>query len=179
MNWNNADYTNILSEQLINLANYYLDNPQIKPCNIINMGIEELYKEFDNYVPSWCGAGKSMVAYDVSGNSYPCQYFMPLSIGTTSQKIKYNDFKKLININKLNEDCRNCILRNLCPTCFGANYMVTGNMYYKEKSYCNLLKVQFKASAYLMYNRICRNQLTLSDEEKYKILKGIEMVQSI
>lgn len=179
VNWNNAGYTNILSEQLINLANYYLDNPQIKPCNIINMGIEELYKEFDNYVPSWCGAGKSMVAYDVSGNSYPCQYFMPLSIGTTSQKIKYNDFKKLININKLNEDCRNCILRNLCPTCFGANYMVTGNMYYKEKSYCNLLKVQFKASAYLMYNRICRNQLTLSDEEKYKILKGIEMVQSI
>ncbi len=177
ISWNKELYKDILSRQLQLLVDFYIKNPQITPCNFVNLGIEELYKDYGDFVPSWCGAGKSMVSYDISGNPYPCQYFMPLSIGEKSEKVNKLSFEKKINKNKLNSNCRNCVIRNICPTCFGANYSVSGNMYYKEESYCELLKIQFKASAYLFYNKLKLNQLNLYDEDKYKLLQGILMIQ--
>lgn len=150
IDWSDSKNQNILTDQLILLMDFYLDNPQYYPClmldpmRILNLCITE-QKQI-----RVCGAGYTMRAYDYDGSYYPCQHFLPLSVGQTKAKQSLLiEFPELdIKDRTYDSSCSSCSISNICMTCFGANYAATGNIYQPDVNMCQLFKIQFKATAY-------------------------------
>jgi nicotinate-nucleotide pyrophosphorylase len=46
------------------------------------------------------------------------------------------------------EECRGCVMRNICPTCYGENFSATGNIHSRDMNLCPLFKIQFRALAF-------------------------------
>ena len=40
----------------------------------------------------------------------------------------------------LDEKCQNCVANEVCPTCYGSNYVECGNIYHKNDAQCTLEK---------------------------------------
>jgi radical SAM protein with 4Fe4S-binding SPASM domain len=106
----------ILSEELNKMIYYYLKYPEIKPCSLIDLKIED--REFSD--KKWCRVGTHMVVFDVDGKNYPCHGFLPTSIGKEEAE-KSRTFKFDLNEDLLDKKCRGCILYNFCPTCYASN----------------------------------------------------------
>ena len=43
--------------------------------------------------------------------------------------------------------CRECVVKTMCPTCYGSNYAATGDIYKKDDGLCILEKIIFYANA--------------------------------
>ena len=113
-----------------------------------------------------------MRSYDVDGKFYPCQFFMPLSVGKekaeTANKIVFP--KDVISNELLDEKCRDCIIKSVCPNCFGANYAATGNIYSRDNNMCKLTKITLKARSYFRAKQWEQGQLKGTNEEIQAIL---------
>lgn len=159
----------ILEEQLGILAKYYLDNPSIPIAEILDLKLE--YISFESKTPvRWCGAGKQMKAYDVEGNCFPCQSFMQLTQG---KLVKIDDLLFANDANLIDPKCEKCIMNNVCSTCYGMNYSLTGKINERDKEHCQFNKVIAMFNAYVKFHRIMSkpdNELTPSD---YKVLDSI------
>ena len=121
-----------------------------------------------------------MISYDVDGESYPCQLFMPLSVGREkadkSKSIHF--YEDIIPDNLLAEDCRSCVIKALCPLCYGSNYIATGSIYSHDTSSCKLMKIIMKARSYLKGLMWQKGMLDLSDEREALLLKSIHILQN-
>ena len=78
INWSNPTLSSILERELNKLIEYYISNPNIEPCTILNQEIDGLaLVDFENPIrKSYCGAGINMKAYDLNGDAYPCQFYL-------------------------------------------------------------------------------------------------------
>lgn len=181
IDWSNPSLSAILEQELFKLINFYLENPHIEPCSLLNQEIDGLaLVDLEHPIRrSYCGAGINMKAYDLNGDSYPCQFFLPLSIG----KEKSNSSKTLqfyhdrIPENLIEEKCRKCVVQSLCPNCFGANYASTGDMFKHDDNYCKLTKVIIKARSFFKAKQWERGQLNLSQNDETLLLKSIKIIQ--
>ena len=179
--WHEAEFKNILQRELLKLIDYYLQNPEITPCSMLGGSISEVAVSQKNkkYV-RWCGAGLGARTYYIDGTSYPCQFFMPLSVGEEKARksldIKFYDEEipaKLMDIK-----CLECIVQSACPTCYGANYAATGNIYIHDNNYCELFKIIMKARSYFKAKQWESGQLEfLSPEDEQKLLQSIQIIQ--
>jgi radical SAM protein with 4Fe4S-binding SPASM domain len=179
--WQDEDFT-IFSKQLRQLADFYLDNPSVEVCNIIDMPLQAI--RLTDRTKNYCGAGKSMHSYDRSGKKYPCPTFMPM---TTSQRGASMD-QVAIDLrgerNTDNSGCGQCALLKVCPTCYGMNYVRTGNPFLREEAHCRFSKMRAQGTAYLL-SRMIANQgrgykrlQGLDRTEMYHLLQGISIVAS-
>ena len=75
------------------LINHYLSHPEIKPCALLDIKRLKGLTCSDTRALRHCGAGWAMKSYDYDGTFYPCQHFLPISIGKekalTSLKIDF------------------------------------------------------------------------------------------
>lgn len=179
MNWEDYDFHKAYENQLFKLVNYYLEHPTIKPCNMLDKAIFIIDGEIPTTIRKWCGSGTNMKTYDIHGNCYPCQYFMPISMEGDNKKISFKDkrFETEIPVEAFSPKCQSCKLLKACPTCMGANYTETGNLYHKDDKYCDYIKSEFLATSYLKWEQIKRDQLKVDDNTKYRLLQGIKVVQ--
>ena len=178
LDWSNKENVSILEEELLKLINYYLENLHIKPCSILDRPISSI-AVLEKQAIRTCGAGWNMIAYDVDGESYPCQFFMPLSVGKEkaekSKTLNFND--EIIGDDKLDPKCTNCVVKAICPRCSGSNYMQTGNIYLQDDNMCKLNKIIFKARAYFkakLYEKGVYNDC--SEGEINALLKSIILI---
>lgn len=174
-----SDYSNksVLEYELHKLIEYYLYNPDVKVCSMLDAPISNVAVNYENrkYV-SYCGAGVGTVAYDVLGNKYPCHFFMPLSIGDKKTSgLKF--FGQNIPENMIEDKCKKCSVQVLCPTCYGANYAATGDMFKHDDNYCKLTKIIIKARSYFKARQWELGQLNLSSDEETLLLKSIQIIQ--
>ena len=175
VDWTDQNYLTILEEQLKLLVDYYIDNPSIKPCRMLNLHLENIASDIK--IPRWCGAGKGLRSYDVLGRKYPCQMFTPLS----NSNIDYGEILKIdfSETNTIDEKCKDCLIYNICPTCYGHNYSATGSISKRDKSLCALTKISVKAIAYLWFsklNKYSREQLDISDEKAVLLIDAIDKI---
>jgi len=151
IDWFSESNMKTLERELNKLIEYYIENPNIPKCNMMDFHIEILSHpdQSENKIRKYCGCGTNMHCYDITGASYPCQLFSPLSAGDKSIQIK--DFKISDELDKSNflDECNNCYYQRLCQFCLGSNYLSTGNMYQIDTSRCKLYKLIFKANAKL------------------------------
>ena len=184
IDWSDEISQQILSEQLMVLINYYMQHPEITPCNMLGRDIR--YIGYDNVmdkagVRKWCGTGTAMPTYGIDGTKYPCQYFSPMTLGEElAKKAKELTFITEIPADLLDSDCVQCPIKEICPTCYGENFAATGNMYKPDKARCKLNKITMKARAYfkaLQWESGLLNDLSSDDEQA--LLRAIMLIQNM
>lgn len=181
IDWSDPSLAVILERELLKLIDFYIDNPHIEPCSLLNQEIDGLAL-IDMEHPirrSYCGAGVNMKAYDLNGDAYPCQFFLPLSIGKEKSEASktLHFYHDEIPEQLIEEKCRKCIIQSLCPNCFGANYASTGDMFKHDDNYCELTKIIVKARSYFKARQWELGQLNLSLDEETLLLKSIQIIQ--
>ena len=77
----------------------------------------------------------------------------------------------------MEEKCVKCIAQSICPTCYGANYAATGNMYRHDDNYCELTKIIIRARSYFKAMQWQNGQLKVAEEEIPHLLNSIKLIQ--
>lgn len=179
IDWSNNDNKDILYRELMKLIDYYISNPDIEPCSMLGMGLTNIGSFNENAV-RFCGAGKETKAYDINGNSYPCQFFMPLSVGEEkaklAKKIEFPD--DIIPDDVLDDKCKKCIVKSSCPNCYGSNYASTGNIFSRDDNMCKLTKIIMKARSYFYGLKWQNGQLDENNEDVVGVLRAIMKIQN-
>ena len=180
--WSDSETVDILTEQLSLLIDYYLAHPDIKPCSMLDFDITPIaYLKNTDHARKWCGASTSMHTYDADGVCYPCQYFMPITLGRErADALKDTKLPEYISLDHYPERCRSCCLLNICPMCYGSNYASTGDFFTVSEDMCLMTKVIMKARAYFRALQIDTGQLSaLSEEEMAYLCQAIMMIQNV
>lgn len=178
IDWSDEENATLLERELLKLIDYYIEHPNIEPCSMLDMSISNISINSDDAY-RFCGAGYSMRSYDVDGEFYPCQFFMPLSLGEEkAKKSKEIIFpKEILPKEELDEKCVSCVLRSICPNCLGANFASTGNIYKRDENMCRLTKITLKARAYFRAVQWEKGLLKGSDDEIKATLNAIVKIQ--
>lgn len=167
IDWLSPINAKILEEQLESIIQYYIDNPTIPRCSLMDFKIEMLSHPSDDQekTSKYCGCGTHMSCYDIHGECYPCQLFAPLS--AEEKAVKSIEFKISDALFKENFplECQNCYYLRICPFCLGSNYLSTGNIYTPDKGRCELYKLIFKANAKLKALEWKNNLINTTDEQ--------------
>lgn len=174
--WSEHKFLKALHDQLLLLIDYYIKNPEIQPCSMLDAHIEVVNVPPTNTSKKWCGTGKYMVAYDINKNPHPCQFFMPVTMDVNSEIAV--DIPDDIPLELLPEMCRICPCVNICPTCYGSNYNETGNPYQKSADYCSMMKITFLANSYFKWLQLSTNSSKFTQEERIVYLRSIEVIQN-
>lgn len=179
IDWSDKNNVAILERELNKIIEYYLRNPEIEPCSMLNVPIEHLGTQKDKKeIKKWCGTGTAMKAFYVDGNVYPCQFFMPISAGKDkAKKLGEIKFVDSIPVELLDEKCQSCLIREACPTCYGSNYISTGNIYSKDYNLCELTKIIIKARSYFKAMQWNMGILKLDEKREQALLRSILLIQ--
>lgn len=91
-----------------------------------------------------CGIGRNVVAYDTDGNAFPCYLFLPNVLGQKNiPQIKdFADDSFLVD-----DYCKKCVIENICPTCYGFNFIERGKANMRDHGFCSFYKSIIKYSA--------------------------------
>lgn len=177
IDWGKEEYCALLERELNKLIEYYLAHPSVIACSMLDTDISGVLS--DGMKQRYCGAGIDMATYDVDGEVYPCHLFMPLSVGyeKASQANSIHFFENEIPNEFLDKKCQECVIKSICPTCYGANYLQYGNIYMQDDNYCNLQKIITKARSYFKGLQWKKGLLNLSDEEEHILLSSVLKIQ--
>lgn len=170
MPWNSESIAEF-SRQLRKLAEYYLEHEHIPPVSLLDVSIQHVLDSRGTGQKKFCGTGTHMAAYDLDGKMYPCHMFTPLVLGTSKieelQAIKFREDATVSD-----PDCGDCALRNICPTCYGFNYQLAGNVALRDKIMCRLFKAQVEVNCWFQTQLLKRKRragpLALDDARNAK-----------
>ncbi len=176
--WSDDYYAEVLEVELEKLIEYYEDNSDIVPVSFMNMDILPVSHQSRETI-KWCGIGEQMIAYGIDGKKYPCHFLQSMSSNNQFAdglwEVDYEHIEQ-----KLNNRCKECILRNTCPTCYAYNYVKFNDYGYKDPSVCKLIKLMAVATSTLKARCIIKNNKSLlqdlSDREKDELL-AIKYIQ--
>ena len=179
IDWSNRSFASILESELHKLIKYYIERPEVKPCSLLEASILNV-AFVDAGQRRWCGAGKNVRAYDVDGNLYPCQFFMPLTAGDEIRKdIAKITFYDIIPHELEVPECRDCKIKAACPTCYGSNFISTGNIYQRDMNLCRLSKIILKARSYFKALQWERGLISMPNEIEQALLRSIITIQNV
>jgi radical SAM protein with 4Fe4S-binding SPASM domain len=167
LDWNDDTCIKILSEQLEKLMDFYLENPDITPSSILSLNVEWFTKDDKVESHRFCGAGRQMKCFDISGKEYPCHFFMDINWSGNKPKTFDADMEILRSADcLLDPSCKNCEIKLVCPTCYGYNFVASGDPAKRDRNLCVLTKIQAIACAIFALRRIKRyGKLVISDKE--------------
>lgn len=179
-NWDDDDLLLNYQRELEKLSDYYLNNPQVKPCSLFNV---PFFTITETTPPQkWCGVGDTPT-YDIDTDVvFPCHLFFASVCGEVkSKESRTFDFS---NPNLyISKDCANCVFLRICPTCYGANFIERGHPALRDMVVCKYQKVRFVIVAEYEYKRIkaiLENGNCSIDKPTsirfYRILEGIKRV---
>lgn len=179
INWDNAGSKRILEEQLDILIEYYVNNPSIELCSLLNVNFEKIVTEAfsgDELLIKHCGIGSRMCAYDIEGRKYPCQFFCENALGLPYDEVKDISVNEKYTISLCDEACQSCALIKVCPNCYGANYQSFNNCYKKDMHICEFFKRVAIASSTIQAKRFIKNNYSERRGNRL-FFKGILEVQ--
>jgi uncharacterized protein len=166
IDWFEPENIQILSQELKKLINFYLEHPEVKPCSLMDLKIEDRgYSE-----KKWCRVGNQMVVFDVDGKNYPCHGFLPTSIGKEKAE-NSRSFNFNLSENLLDMKCKECLLYNFCPTCYASNYKESNHIANRSLQHCNFNKVRALACSFLQAKKILvrEQHFEVNNEDHFKI----------
>lgn len=176
--WSMQGLPEILERELDKLVNFYILHPDIEVCTMLDHGIEYLSTEPNVEYQKWCGSGTGMRVYSTEGILYPCQFFTPLSMGESlSLKARDLSFSEKIPLSEVDQSCQVCPFLRICPTCLGYNFLLNGNIHHRDLSLCRFTKLEIFATSYLKAKLLAMGKLTLENDELYRLIEGIKIVQ--
>lgn len=145
---NPVDYKAVLSEQFQRLVEYYLTHPDIVPVDMLNIRFHAVAAGKSAMKQKLCGAGTIMRCWTPDGQCLPCHLFYEYS---------KQDGKAVPNFGNLNdvaslsdEKCVDCPLEPACPTCYGGNFISSGDIRKRDDYTCEIMKLRAMAGSYMV-----------------------------
>lgn len=160
-------------KQLLALADYYIENPSVLPCNIFSPVPERMLCSSEQKQLCYCSAGSSFEFYDMDGVSYPCHMLSPMVLEETHSR---EACKKKIDQDGDFRDpaCEKCALRRSCYTCLGSNELYRGDFRRRDPLHCQLYQAQVKAQMHLWIGRYqTKTVFTKKEKERLKAMTQI------
>lgn len=170
--WENCHMEKKLYKQLLDVTNFYLDNPELEPWFFFSYDISRTLSKSRCFSP--CALGETK-AYDFQTKAfYPCHMCFP-SLGgeKISMELGKIDFSRL---NEYEETCcAECPFINICITCYAENYISRGSVSRRDMSMCFYNKLIYAALAKYEYARIIK--LENPSPEDIKKMMAIDALQ--
>lgn len=172
------DKINEYAIQLNKLIHYYESQPN-KP--LISQFVHDL-NEYARCIDAptkqleICGAGNGFQVFDTDGQSYPCHILSPLVL--EGQKLEQIKKGLLTNTTDFSDkDCEQCPYVSSCPTCIACNYLYRNNLTKRDKTHCEIMKLEVKAFIKMEILRLSKKDKLSSKEatEIDSIKKLIEL----
>lgn len=140
------DKINEYAIQLNKLIHYYESHPNrplisqfVHDLNVYARCIDSPTKQLEI-----CGAGNGFQVFDTDGLSYPCHILSPLVL--QGQKLEQIKEGLLANTTDFSDkDCERCPYVSSCPTCIACNYLYRNNLTKRDKTHCEIMKLEVKA----------------------------------
>lgn len=152
--WDTCKLETVLYKQLLILVDFYIQNPNLEPCNLLNSDISLTLRDNPIFTP----CNKGQLTYDSQTKAYyPCYMCFP-SVGgeQVAKEFQHIDFKDANNL--LDECCKKCPFVNICVTCLAENYISRGAMSHRDMALCKYHKVSFAALFQFEYKRLLHLQ---------------------
>ena len=160
-------------EQLFALADYYIENPSVPPCNLFSPALERMLCSTEDEQPCYCSAGSSFEFYDMEGICYPCHM---LSTMVLEEAHSREVCKKKIDQDGDFRDpaCAKCALRRSCYTCLGSNELYRGDFRLRDPMHCQLFQIQVKAQMHLWIGRYhSKTVFTVKEKKRLEAMAQI------
>lgn len=169
VDWNEKACT-ILNQQMENLVDYYLSNPQIPPLEpLFSLGFEHAF-EFPvsgQILEKPCWKRQIVHTYDCENEMLPCHMF---SIIVQGQDKRESILSEAANLKEetIDIECKNCPIRWSCTNCMAMNYQHFGNftMNINKLYSCTAHKIAAYWSATLLASLALKNRIDLSEDGK-------------
>ena len=177
IDWANRNNIFLLQRELNKLIEFYLKHSDLQVCSLLDYSIENIVHPINGKVLKYCGAGTRTRVYDIDGQEYPCQYFLPMTIGERSRNAGKVEFSDIMDINDLDECCQKCVAISICPSCYGSNYKDYNNIHKRDYWFCNLQKIIILANSYFKAKKWEKHQLDLDEYTEQELLHSILKIQ--
>lgn len=141
----------IYSEQLINIATYFLEHPEYNLLKNSNVLLDTRIHK--NEPSNWCGSGIYMRAITPDGSIYPClraatsRLYKLGSLETGVDKERIKPFYFYTKYNDI-DDCNSCKWVTNCPSCVMEWAEDTGDIYLRSTKFCLMTKARLLVSKY-------------------------------
>ncbi len=179
IDWSNPDNKGFLERELMKLIEYYFAHPEVNPCQLLNVPIHMIAATDPSDSFRQCGAGEEMFSYDVDCKPYPCQFFMPVTLGEErAEQARSLVFREELYREDFPEPCSSCVALGICQNCYGANYENTGDILKRDENWCELQKIIFRATAYFRWKLYTMGRLNCPEDEVGYNLKAIQMIMN-
>ena len=181
IDWSKKGYLESLCKELKKLVEFYIGNPSIPVAPLLDIPIENCECKREHIPNKYC-AVRSLMAYDVDGKPYPCNFITPMTFSRGQlDKLSISDFYEDDNL--IDKYCfGNCYFYPVCPNCYGANLLVNGKLSERDKSKCNLVKLQCYYSAALHAHRIIQevnSQKQMNTAALDSTIRAIQRIKDI
>lgn len=165
---NELDYKSILAEQFCILANYYIEHPNIRPIDMLNIRFMSVAAGRQAMKSKLCGAGTIMRCWTPDGHCLPCHLFYEPCKADSNFKVPNFNFTDLGAIS--DPRCKDCILEPACPTCYGGNYITSGDIRIRDSYTCEIMKLRALAGSWMVGKM-------LENSDKYIIFEEMNETQ--
>ena len=174
--WNDSQLA-VFSQQLQILGEYYLQHPDVPRVSLLDLKLEVVLND-EHPVKKYCGTGTHMHIYDVDGRLYPCHMFTSLVISRPRADLALKlDFSKPEHL--VDPKCWECCGRELCPTCYGFNYKLSGDPAIRDPILCRMFKVQLLENCRFEAARLRGGRARFSREDCKKAKSVLKIHQSL
>jgi len=176
-NWDKDEYLSILSSQLSELVEFYVENDTLELNQMLDKSLD--FCEAKNIGErKWCGIGTEPF-FDIDGKRYPCAYITPMTFSQQElDAISKIDFT--YDRNFIDDECyHGCYIYPICSTCAGANYMVNKSFKIRNKSKCRIHKLIALFIADLQAKRISKNKNIMDEEVLFHTIEAIKKIRSL
>ena len=177
INWDDKSNYDVLKRELNKLIDFYVSHPEIEPCSLMDYHIENVALPINGYAQKYCGAGTRLKVYDTNGEAHPCQYFLHLAIGDKVLNTKEIVFTDSFKIENMDPKCQTCVAVNVCPSCYGSNFELTGDIHRRDESFCEMQKITILANSFLKAKLWEIGALKLDEQQEAALLKSIMIIQ--
>lgn len=177
IDWSNERTLPTLHEQLAKLADHFLHNGSEMVPKILDIDFEAV--DGSQVLAKWCGAGEdTMCVIDVDGGKYPCQMFAPISAGKLARQ---KGQIELSDATLHDETCAECVLGRICGTCYGANFLSTGDPARRNRDMCKVMRIRALVAAHFQAKRMERSLEceTLTEEDARSIFRRTDGIKKV
>jgi len=162
IDWNDAD-AELYFEQLRKLSKTYLDDSSLIPINLLTKGLLGLTNP-SQHQKKFCGTGVHMITYDVDGRSYGCHMFSPVVLGQ-ERALESSEVEWTCETIAEDERCKECCLKDYCPTCMGFNYYFRGDLSKRDFRWCKMILAESIASCEFQIKVLAARRESLTEDE--------------
>lgn len=176
----------LFKEQLVELADYLIDNDICHTTDAVSIFSESLGKPYtdEHLSKHWCNAGHGILV-GVDGSFFPCIRFLEIAFNEKTFARKIGDVHRGLDFDKLRpfrvltlrncspEECLECQVAGGCNMCSGQalSESKTGTVFSRPTYICKMHKARVRANEYFLKKLAEKKQIKLNHDSYARQLR--------